>query len=196
MENNRKISIQKLIVSIIAIIFIITHLIRPDLAIDAIVVGLLVIALIPWLSDIFKFIELPGGFKFEFKDKEKIEEKIIEAGLISPETEESFEFSFQQLENSDPNLALAGLRIEIETRLKEIAQKNNISGSERMGAGQLLRLLREYEILNSQERSVLGDLIGLLNEAIHGKKINQNFVNWAMDIGPEILKSLDDKYLN
>jgi hypothetical protein len=46
----------------------------PDLKIDAITITLLFIALVPWLSPLFKSLEFPGGWKIEFKEmKEKME---------------------------------------------------------------------------------------------------------------------------
>jgi len=92
----------------------------------------------------------------------------------------------------DPNLALAGLRIEIEMRLNEIAKRRDIS-SRNKGVGQLLRLLQENGILSDEEKSVLGDLIGLLNKAVHGLEVDNKSADWAIQTGPRILKTLDEK---
>lgn len=44
------------------------HLIWPGLKIDTISVALFGAAVVPWLGDLFKSIELPGGTKFEFAE--------------------------------------------------------------------------------------------------------------------------------
>jgi hypothetical protein len=50
-----------------ALVIAAVHLIWPDLEIDAVTLVLLAIAAVPWLAPIFKSIELPGGWKFEYQ---------------------------------------------------------------------------------------------------------------------------------
>jgi hypothetical protein len=47
------------------------HVIWPDLKIDGITVVLLVVAVLPWLGDLFTSIELPGGTRLEYKQLEE-----------------------------------------------------------------------------------------------------------------------------
>lgn len=47
------------------------------------------------------------------------------------------EFGFQRIAEEDPNLALAGLRIEIEKRLVKLSESRNVEVRSR-GVGQLL----------------------------------------------------------
>jgi hypothetical protein len=37
------------------------------------------------------------------------------------------------------------------------------------------------------------DMIGLLNSAVHGAIVDQNTANWAVNVGPELLASLDKR---
>jgi hypothetical protein len=64
------VKIIQLIISILALIFLLLHLIKPDITIDAISISLIVIAILPWLSSLLKSIELPGGLKIEYKELE------------------------------------------------------------------------------------------------------------------------------
>src|SRR5712691_13469752 len=126
------------VVTLGALAIALVHLLWPTLAIDAITLALLVIALLPWLAPIFKSLEFPGGWKVEFQDLQKAAERAEKAGLLAPQPElPSAEFTFQQVAESDPNLALAGLRIEIEKRLASLADKHGIERRGR-GLGQLL----------------------------------------------------------
>ncbi|MCZ6528930.1 MAG: hypothetical protein O6949_01180 [Chloroflexi bacterium] len=53
------------------------HLLVPDIKIDAITIALLILAMAPWLAPLLKTIELPGGWKFEFRElKEKVEQEL------------------------------------------------------------------------------------------------------------------------
>ncbi|MBK9924070.1 MAG: hypothetical protein IPP66_02155 [Anaerolineales bacterium] len=187
------------VISIIAIVLVIVHIVWPDLTIDLITVALLVIAIIPWLGSLFRAIELPGGVKVEYQELEKVTDSAKKAGLIKPSTIKSANRKkgtkkpvYEEIAFEDPNLALAGLRIEIEKRLIEIAKSHNIN-SHRTGVGTLSRILMENNILTGSEYSVLSDMVVMLNSAVHGAKVDDQAVKWALDSGNQILHSLDEK---
>ena len=100
------------------------------------------------------------------------------------------EFSFQLVADEDPALALAGLRIEIEKRLVQLAWTNNIDVP-RAGVSRLLRALGERGLISREERSVLEDLVGLLNSAAHGGTVDGRLARWALDAGRRLLVALD-----
>ena len=170
------------------------HLVWPHLSIDAVTLGLVVIAVIPWLAPLFRSLELPGGWKVEFRELREVTERADQAGLVAREAAPppAEEFSFQTVASTDPNLALAGLRIEIEKRLTQLAASRGIS-VERRGINQLLRDLNGRELINAAERSVLSDLTSLLNSAVHGATVEMPALDWAMDVGPRILHALDNR---
>jgi hypothetical protein len=170
------------------------HLIWPGLTIDAVTAALLLIAVSPWLGAVFKAIEIPGGLKIEYQELEKAKEKAEEAGLLSPKEGVGGggeEFSFEAISDRDPNLALAGLRIEIERRLNGIAQSNGIRQTG--GIGRLLPLLESHELLTPRETAALRDMIGLLNSAVHGATVDPSAAAWALEVGPSLLRVLDEK---
>ncbi|MCX5846263.1 MAG: hypothetical protein NTW12_07890 [Deltaproteobacteria bacterium] len=69
-------------ITIAALLIALAHLIWPTLTIDAITLTLFFIALIPWLSPLFKSLKFPGGLEIQFQDfKEKMET------IIAKETE-------------------------------------------------------------------------------------------------------------
>lgn len=69
-------------ITITALCVAIAHIIWPSLKIDAITLALIVIALIPWLSPLFKSLKLPGGWEIQFQEvKEKVE------AIVAKETE-------------------------------------------------------------------------------------------------------------
>ena len=51
-----------------ALVLVVVHLIWPHVRIDSVTLVLLAVALLPWLNPLFKSIELPGGWKFEFRE--------------------------------------------------------------------------------------------------------------------------------
>lgn len=181
-------------ISAVAVVIIVVHLVWPKVAIDGITLALLVIAIVPWLAPLFKSLEFPGGWKVEFQDLQKAKNEADKAGLLAPSNtiNATPEYSFQMIANDDPNLALAGLRIEIEKRLMDLAESNNIS-VKRQGIGGLMRILSNEGILTQQEYGALADMVGMLNSAVHGATVDKRAVDWALETGPRLLKSLDNK---
>ena len=70
--------------------------------------------------------------------------------------------------NSDPTLALAGLRIALERRLRDLL---DAAGFERPRGGLAFQInrLRDLGVLDPQQISVLADLMPLLNKAVHSE---------------------------
>lgn len=178
-------------ISSVALLGAVAHLVWPHLAIDAITLTLVGVAVIPWLAPLFKAVELPGGVKVEFAELEKAERKAVSSGLIESDAPRvALKAAEPELVTSDPNLALASLRIEIERRLRRIAQRNGIP-ERRIGVSGLVRELSRHELLNSQQLATLNDLLPSLNAAVHGAQVDPRATEWAATVGPQILAALD-----
>jgi hypothetical protein len=94
---------------------------------------------------------------------------------------------------SDPNLALAGLRIEIERRLRWIAEAAGVE-SRSSSAGSLTRALQAAGVLPPDVASALYDLIGVGNQAVHAFDVSPGAAEWARTEGPRLLALLDALY--
>lgn len=186
--------ITQIVVSAGAVAIAILHLVKPNLTIDGITLVLLLVAVVPWLLPLFKSVELPGGVKLEFQDLQATERRAEQAGLLTeiPPPQPAHEYSFQIVADEDANLALAGLRIEIERRLGRLAENAGL-GSTKLSITRLLRLLGDKGILTSEQRSVLADMVGLLNSAAHGAIADMQSAQWALDVGPRLLATLDKR---
>jgi hypothetical protein len=186
----------RLIITLGALVIALVHLLLPQLVIDGITVTLLAIATIPWLGPLFKAIELPGGVKVEYHDLERVEKKAEEAGLLPAIAVEPLilrpTYAFQSVAGEDSNLALAGLRIEIESRLRDIATSKGLE-AKNQSAGRLLRELRNHGYLSAKEVSVIEDLLPLLNRAAHGAEVDERAFNWALDTGTRLLSALEER---
>ena len=184
----------QVVITVASLALVGVHLLWPDLRIDAITLIFLAVAAIPWLLPLFKSVELPGGLKLEFQELQAAEQRAAEAGLLDepPDPAPPHEYSFQVVADEDANLALAGLRIEIERRLSRLAEGAGI-GSTKMSIGRLLRLLGDQGILTHKQRRVLEDMVGLLNSAAHGARADYQSARWALEVGPKLLATLDKR---
>ncbi len=181
----------RIIISGVAVVIALVHVLFPTVQIDTTTLVLLVIAGLPWLAPILKSVELPGGFKLEFQELQKAKEEAGRAGLLesAPVNQEP---PYLAVAEEDPNLALAGLRIEIEKRLRAIAAACGLD-SERQSIGQILRRLPVNAAISEAQYFVISDLLALLNRAVHGAEVDPRSARWAIDVGPRLLAALDKK---
>lgn len=192
----------QIFITITAALVGITHLLFPDLKIDAIFITLIVVAIIPWLEPLLKSVELPGGLKVEFQDLKKIEDEAKKAGLIKPNSDNSEKenltsgnsetYSFIEIAEKNQELALVGFRIEVEKRLRKLADKYSLE-SNKFSITKLIDALNDKEIITKAETKSLKDIIHTLNYAAHGMDYDVRNAYWVIENGPKILESLDEK---
>jgi hypothetical protein len=184
----------KVIISICALGVILARMVWPNLKLDVITFGLIVVAILPWLSTIIESAKFPGGWEVKFRTIQLAGRKVIESSTGEVQASEPSRPAYLEMARSDPNLALAGLRIEIEKRLRLLAEKHrmNVDGS-------LIRLfhaLRERGVLSEDSIDGLQDLIMAGNSAVHGAKVEEAVADWAFEYGPQVLAVLDSKLEN
>lgn len=181
----------KLAISIGAIAVIALRFAFPHLSIDAITLGLIIVAILPWISSIIESAEFPGGWKVKFRDIEEAGRKVT-GEVPSQDRIISADMLRLQLDAAeDPNLALVGLRIEIEKRLRAIAHQNGLPESRPASA--LARDLQNRGVLADSSVSGLQELIAAGNKAAHGARVEPQVSDWARNYGPRVLAALDSK---
>jgi hypothetical protein len=185
----------KVVISLTAIAAIVVRMLYPDVRIDSITLGLMIVAVLPWLSELIESAKLPGGWEIKFRDIRAAGEKVTSAADASQSQEQNRPAaalpSFVSVANQDPNLALVGLRIEIELRVREIAERHDIF-TKRRSLGYLIRELKRREILPSTVAYGLDELVIAGNQAAHGARVEPKVAQWAISTGPEILAALDE----
>ncbi len=187
--------------ALVAAVLLVVYMVAPSPPrIDAITITLLVLILLsPYLS-LIKRIRI-GEFEAEI-DRTQIDK--VEEAVRSVKTDEkvgmfrhtALEDQLLQLSETDPALALAKLRIEIEQRLRSIAdaslkslqQKQVLS---RLGIRQLSRILLKEETLDRKAFDAIEATIDVLNKAVHGIRIESNQAIRVVDTALTLLHYLD-----
>ncbi|MCB2200368.1 hypothetical protein KQI63_13250 [bacterium] len=168
----------------------------PTIEVNSSVLIIVVIAILPWLNPIFKSIELPGGFKFEFQQLKEVEKKVIDSGLIETSSNNPKEkrhiYSFEHVTNSDPTGYILGLSIELRSKLQMLAASWDITTDNRH-ITDLTNDLYEKNILNNNEREAINDIIPVLQKAMHSDHSDNRTFDWVKEFGPKILRSLDNR---
>lgn len=183
----------RIFISLTMLLVAVLHTVNPDLSIDSVTIFALVVAVLPWLHPLFKSVELPGGLKVEFQEVERASTLARAAGLGNGDSQADHpEYSFQIVAEHDPNLALAGLRIEIERRLCNLARQHGYQGRA-YGIGNLLRHLESQSLLSREESRAIEEIVKILNEAIHGASIDRRTAQLALDTGTSMLLTLESR---
>ena len=180
------------ILSLLALGAAVVHALFPEIVVDGVTVALLAIAVAPWLGVFFKSLELPGGLKIQYHDLKQVEDRAREAGLIkdtAPEVKTEESAVYERIAAEDPNLALVGLRIELEKALVLLGANHGVSG-DRKSIRWIATELTKDGVLPEGTASLLSDLIPTLNSAAHGAKVDERSVQWALTAGTEILHAL------
>jgi hypothetical protein len=186
-------------ISCFACALLVVHLIWPGLKIDAIALTLFAIAIVPWLGSLFKSLELPGGWKFEFKDFAKAVTNAEASGLIKPtkaslESEFQFDPTYSALLDSYPKMAVISLRADIEKRLRALADHNKIP-DKKQSATTLVNQLEKRNVLTGQEGEALREILKSLNPVVHGAEISPADAKQVVKSGSQLINSLDQRVL-
>lgn len=185
----------QIVVSVVCVGLILIHMFLPHYKVDSITISLIIIALLSWLAPSIESFKAPGGWEIKLRELQILTEKAKEVGLIEEQQIQSTDtasYTFQSVAVEDPNLALVGLRIEIEKRLRNMAEALQIQDAT-ISVGRLLRELTARHALSQSERAILSDLVILLNRAAHGAEVDNNTAQWAISVGPSLLSSLDSR---
>ena len=96
------------------------------------------------------------------------------------------------LSEQDPILALAGLRIELESMLKNLAIGFKVSIGKYDGAGIIARKLKEKVAITNNQYNLIQSILKLSNAAVHGLKVT---TKQAKDI-LELAEVLREQYID
>lgn len=176
-------------ITLVAAIFVVVRLIWPDLKIDSITIGLFIVAILPWLAPLIQSAKLPGGWEITFRDVQAAAKKATQTTDTSEQMIISENPSVFEVADLDPTLALVYLRIEIEKRLRTLAQNANLNST-----GSLSRLFRDLQkggVVDDVVFSGLQELIMAGNQAAHGAEVEPSVADSILEYGPRIINALD-----
>jgi len=184
-------------ISAAALLLLTLHIVFPNVKVDAISLMLVFLALLPWLLPFLKSFELPGGLKIELQDVIAISDKMKDVKVrpqkASAELIKRLKISrfssaddielLEALARTEPNLALAGLRLRLEEEIRSVARIEGITDTK---AKPLARIIAEFDekgILPKGSREGMMETVALLNKAVHGARI-------APDVAARLVRSI------
>jgi hypothetical protein len=80
---------------------------------------------------------------------------------------------YREIAQSDPTLALAGLRIELEVLINNLAAGFKLEPRRREPVSSLLKRLREHNSVTSEQVDLARKIFAICGKAIHGQAVTQ-----------------------
>ena len=185
------------LVSAVASALIALHILSPSSHVDGVTVALVAVLILPWVGSFVKNLEVSAtGAKIQYHDLQRaglqVTAPLADDQAPPPPEQREETPTCLQVRSADANLALVGLRIEIEKRINELAQLAHIPFARRVTSlNALVRELQSRGILTGSQATGLRDLVAAGNAAAHGAVVDDNVTFWALDVGPDILAALD-----
>lgn len=87
--------------------------------------------------------------------------------------------------------AMVRLRVHLESRLRDVAERAEIDVGSSHGAGQLLRVLAQHGLLERETLGVLGRALDTMNKAVHGARVEPHKASAALAAVQRWSASLD-----
>lgn len=194
------------LVIIIGIMLIVAHGFWSDVfKVDVITILILFILFIPFVAQYLRKAKFPA-VEFEFKDEIRETEKLVQLSVEQAEKAESagekkilpFEtfnlFTSRELLDSDPVLALAVLRIEIEHKLRLLCDFLDLPTKDKLPISKLIESARRKELLSSEQITALRKIVNMCNKAIHGSLISKKEAREIIDLAEELNRTFSIGY--
>lgn len=174
---------------------IVIHLWYNGISVGWITIALLVISATPYVIPLVKSVDVPGVARVELRDVRKAASKITtgrqnDGDLKRKDNEEAK--SLRRLSKSDPSVALVGFRIDLEDKLMDLADQNNINTTEK-DIPSILRNLSKKGVISEGVIGGVQELIYLGNRAARGEEVAPSAAEWVSNNASDILSSLDDE---
>jgi len=125
------------------------------------------------------------------KRDNQINKRMIELGLEPSPSGLDLKYYYYLIQQ-DPNIALAGLRMDLEIMLKNLAKGFSISIDNKYSANKISELLLQKNAITQNQYSLMKVIMRICNAAIHGEKVTKEQATRILDIAPVLI----DDYLS
>jgi len=191
--------IQVLLMAITAFLLV-SHVLKwSAVQVDSVTLTLVGLLLLIPLADLIRKIKL-GEFEAEIGRTEVAKAQAKAAVELHPSTEEERDVSEKQVREllrSDPRLAMAKIRIELEEALKRLYSATTDSEPDlrKTSLGRLVDALVQRQVLRGPVASSVRDVITLANRAVHGERVEPSAAEELAILGVRLVHEIQQAYL-
>jgi hypothetical protein len=112
--------------------------------------------------------QLPSGER----PRAQLIQQIYDHGFLRSPSDYDFSY-YRDIAERDPNLALAGLRMELERMLQNLTKVYHID-SPRLSPTRIASSLRANQVLTGEEHQLLVSIIEIATRAVHGQDVSKD----------------------
>jgi hypothetical protein len=112
--------------------------------------------------------QLPSGER----PRAQLIQQIYDHGFLRSPSDYDFSY-YRDIVERDPNLALAGLRMELERMLQNLTKVYHID-SPRLSPTRIASSLRANQVLTGEEHQLLVSIIEIATRAVHGQDVSKD----------------------
>ncbi|MBX9652037.1 hypothetical protein K2Y11_00315 [bacterium] len=99
---------------------------------------------------------------------------------------------YADLAQQDPNIALAGLRMELDILTRNLAKGFKVEIRDNESASRLLRRLFDYGAISKEQSDLASKIIQLCNAAVHGTLVSKTDAKGVIDAARTLTKEYLD----
>jgi hypothetical protein len=199
--NPKLLRVIQVLLLVVTAFLLISHILKwGAIQVDSVTLALVGLLLVIPLVELIRKIKL-GDFEAEIGMAEVSKAQAKAAVELPPPTKEELDISEKQVREllrSDPRLAMAKIRIELEEALKRLYSAT--TGSEpdlrRTSLGRLVDALVQRQVLRGTVASSVRDVITLANRAVHGEHIEPNAAEELAILGVRLMHEIQQAYLD
>ena len=183
-----------ILVSALALLLLVIHTFGwGALRVDSTSIFLLVLIVLAPLSDLIRKIKF-GDFEAEIGSREikKVSESLDFSAADKPSISVQIQSDIPKLVESDPQLGMAKLRIELEKIIKVIyfrVERPDFD-IDRVPLSRLMNELAEKSVIPIALVSSIRDVLSLANRAIHGESIKASDAESLAQLGVKVIAEL------
>lgn len=191
---------------IVGIVLIAVHGFLPSMfKINNITILIFFILFLPFVAQYLRKAKFPGA-EFEFKDEiletERLVKQSVERAKKADNSGEAKILPFEtfklsavrKLLNSDPVLALAALRIEIEKKLSLLGEFLGLPAKDKFSIPRLIEVITKRELLSFEQITALRKIVNMCNKAIHGCLVSKQEAGEIIDLAEELNRTFSIGY--
>lgn len=193
------------VLSAIVVLFLFIHTFLPSTTVDTTSLGLLALLIFIWILPFTSAIKLPGNIEIDLntesvakakRDVDNVTRSMAAQGtrIIGAPTPIHEQPIWKALLRSDVTVALAGLRLEIEMNVRQLAQAAQLPSEERsQSLTNLMTSLQTRQILTPGEADAVSSVVTVCNQAVHAERVSPEATQVATDLGDTVLGLLQLK---
>jgi len=95
---------------------------------------------------------------------------------------------YRQLAQTDKQLSMAGLRIDLELMIRNLAQGFKLKVNENTSVNKVLKVLLDKGFIHSKQSEFMKIIFQLTNYAIHGGEINEEQIDSVLELGETLVE--------